>query len=314
MRKMLTGKAVFRDLSAFRAELRAYDTPYQDLLRLSIWRPLRDIAVDWVLVALAVVVVVKLGFWLAPLAIVLIANRQRALGNILHDAGHRNLHRSREVNDSVADVLVAPLVFADLEAYRDAHFLHHLDLGTRDDPDLLHRPKTRELPWGEHYARQVLSLRQWWGSLIGHLGSRQVSIPRKCYILGWWAVGCSLLWQLAGTTYLIAFVVLWLLARGTVFHVITMFREMCDHYGLEQGGVLSFTRDVLKRSVWYVLFHPRNNGYHLTHHLLPAIPYYNLPAAQIIFCSMPSYRATGRVCDSYVFGRVPVVQSWAKGI
>jgi len=27
----------------------------------------------------------------APLAVFVIANRQRALGNILHDAGHRNL-------------------------------------------------------------------------------------------------------------------------------------------------------------------------------------------------------------------------------
>jgi fatty acid desaturase len=39
---------------------------------------------------------------LAPLAVVLIANRQRALGNILHDAGHRNLWRDRRRNDLVA--------------------------------------------------------------------------------------------------------------------------------------------------------------------------------------------------------------------
>ncbi len=26
------------------------------------------------------------------------------------------------------------------------------------------------------------------------------------------------------------------------------------------------------------LVHPRNNGYHLTHHLLPAVPYYRLPS------------------------------------
>ena len=51
---------------------------------------------------------------------------------------------------------------------------------------------------------------------------------------------------------------LWLAARATAFHVITTFREMCDHHGLSPGGVFCFTRDIKSAGLWSVLFHPRN--------------------------------------------------------
>jgi fatty acid desaturase len=103
-----------------------------------------------------------------------------------------------------------------------------------------------------------------------------------------------------------------MLARATAFHAITTFREMCDHYGLAEGGVISFSRDILKNSAWYSLVHPHNNGYHLTHHLLPAVPYYKLPQAQGLFATMPTYQEQCHVCDSYVFGRTPAVLRWSS--
>lgn len=309
----VSGNAVLCDLSSFRAELREHaDGRYQPLLRLNVWRPLIDVVIDWTLIASAVALFVEVGLWCAPIAVLLIANRQRALGNILHDAGHRNLHRTRCVNDTLASALVAPLVFADLAAYRESHFRHHLQLGSKADPDKLDRPGTGT--WSRHYRTHLLCARLWWGSVVGHLGSASVSLWGKLYIVAWWIAVCSLLAVLAGQTYVVAFVALWMLARATAFHAITTFREMCDHYGLVEGGVLSFTRDILKTSCWYGLVHPRNNGYHLTHHLLPAVPYYNLPQAQRLFASTLTYREQGHVCDSYLFGQTPAVRRWATEI
>lgn len=107
---------------------------------------------------------------------------------------------------------------------------------------------------------------------------------------------------------------LWLAARATAFHVITTFREMCDHHGLSPGGVFCFTRDIKAAGLWSVLFHPRNNAYHLTHHLLPAVPYYRLPEAQRVFSTLPEYQERGRVCDAYFAGPAQAVASWQRSL
>ncbi len=308
---MVTGNAVYYDLTAFRSELQKQQVPYQHLLRLALWRPLRDVAIDLLVVALAAAAVVHGSWWLAPLALVVIANRQRALGNILHDAAHRNLHRKRLINDGITNALVAPLVFADLTAYRDTHFEHHLQLGDPSrDPDYLARLPGCLVSPLRNYARLAFSLQQWQGSIAGHLGDSKVPLNRKIYIVAWWVAFAGLIHAGLGTKYLAAFVLLWMLARATAFHLITMFREMCDHFGFTGTGVLSFTRDIVHGSVWYFLIHPRNNGYHLTHHLLPAVPYYHLPAAQKLFAEVPLYKQKGNVFNSYLLGPTPVASGW----
>jgi len=87
---------------------------------------------------------------------------------------------------------------------------------------------------------------------------------------------------------------------------------MCDHHGLTPGGVFSFTRDVKATGLWSVLIHPRHNAYHLTHHLLPAIPYYRLPQAQRLFASLLPYQSRARVCRAYFGGDEPVVTEWQR--
>mgnify|MGYP003472294977 CR=1 FL=1 len=118
--------------------------------------------------------------------------------------------------------------------------------------------------------------------------------------------------ELTGTHFTLAFLGLWLLARATVFHLITTLREMCDHFGLRPGGILSFTRDMAVRGPVRWLIHPRNNGYHLTHHLLPAVPYYRLPQAHALFRRLPVYREHGTVCDAYFSGPAAVVRAWEQ--
>jgi fatty acid desaturase len=67
-------------------------------------RSLGDIACDIGVVGLAVWAA-KISLWLTPLAVLLIGNRQRSLGNILHDGSHGSLHPSRGVNDLILRVL-----------------------------------------------------------------------------------------------------------------------------------------------------------------------------------------------------------------
>jgi len=107
---MTTTSHVLSDMAALRSELRQQGDPHCELFRLHPWRALLDIAFDWLIVLSSVALVVRWSELFAPLAVVLIANRQRALGNLLHDAGHRNLWRDRRRNDLVARLFIAPLL------------------------------------------------------------------------------------------------------------------------------------------------------------------------------------------------------------
>lgn len=308
---MIQASAVVGDLREFRGQLLEFGTGHTQLLKPKPWRPLWHIFIDWATIALAVVAVEQLGLWLAPVAIVLVGNRQRALGNILHDAAHQNLHRTRVVNDAMVSILVAPLLFSDLADYRRTHLRHHLMLGdAENDPDHIPFPKNRSTSWFTNYVSNVFNAKAWWASLAGSLGTAGVPTMSKLYIAAWWFIALLIVLRFEGWSFALTFLVIWWTSRATAFHAITMFREMCDHFGLQPGGVVSFTRDIVRNGAWHELVHPRNNGYHLTHHLLPAVPYYRLPEAQQLFKRLPMYRNNAQVFSSYILGPSSVVRGW----
>lgn len=302
---------VLADMADLRNQLRQQGSPYSELFKLRPGRVLLDIAFDWALILGAVAAVVWLDAVLAPLSMLVISNRQRALGNILHDAGHRNIWRNKHQNDFIARVLVAPLLFASLSRYRETHFQHHLELGrTQGDPDLI--PGQDHLPsfWVVSYAGCLLSWTTWLGSLGGHLFAHEVSLRSKAFIMGWWASLIGVLALLGGGNFALAFVMLWLVSRATFFHCITTFREMCDHFGLLPGGVFGFTRDMVCHGPWRWIIHPRNNGYHLTHHLLPAVPYYRLPEAHTLLSQLPLFEERSHICRAYFSTANAVTTEW----
>jgi fatty acid desaturase len=100
---------------------------------------------------------------------------------------------------------------------------------------------------------------------------------------------------------------LWLAARATTFHAITMFREISDHAGLSPGTLLGFSRNTTARGVLNALFHPHHNGLHLVHHLNPGMPFHALPAAHQLLLAWPEYAAAAH-CGSYA----AVVRSWVR--
>lgn len=310
---MATRSEVLVDIALLRQALRTAGNPHLPLLELEPWRPLRDVALDLILIALTLWVTMSEP-WAVPFALLVLGNRQRALGNILHDAAHRNLTRDRQLNDLMTRALIAPLLFVSLARYRELHFQHHLDLGAEGaDPDLIPIPPQKADSWVRAVAVNVLSWPAIVGSISGHLFDKAVPARDRLYIVVWWALLCSAFALAIGPVAVVKASAVWLLARGTAFHVITTYREMCDHHGLTPGGVFSFTRDLPSAGLWRLLFHPRNNAYHLTHHLLPAIPYYRLPDAQRLFATLEPYQGKARVCSRYFDGEAPVVSAWQQG-
>ena len=312
---MATRPQVLFDISLVQREFRASQggqkAACQALVQLQAWRPVLDILLDLAVIALALAAAGAGGAPWLPLALLALGNRQRALGNILHDAAHCNLSRCRALNDGLAHGLLAPLLFLDLARYRAVHVRHHLDLGDEEaDPDLIPIPLAKDRHWWLAVVRQFCDGHAWAGSAFGHLVDPGTGWRSKSRILAWWALLAGALGAAFGAASAMGAVGTWLLARMTVFHLITMVREMCDHHGLQPGGVFSFARDLTGHGAWQRLIHPRNNAYHLTHHLLPAVPYYRLPQAQRLFATLPSYRLRARVCNRYVRGPAAVVRDW----
>ncbi|WP_230948621.1 fatty acid desaturase [Burkholderia multivorans] len=179
------------------------------------------------------------------------------------------------------------------------------------DPDLLPSLAREGDGWFRVYTRYLLKFSLIRGSITGHLINGQCRYPQQLCIAAWWVATISVLFA-ASAHLSVAFFALWFGARITVFHAITTFREMTDHYGLKPGGVFSFTRDIPDTGVLSALIHPHHNGYHLTHHLFPAVPYHQLPELHAQLMTLPNFRERAIVCPSYLEGHQSSVFEWGK--
>jgi fatty acid desaturase len=274
-------------------------------------RSLSDIAVDWAIIYFAVWSAYRVGVWIAVLSILVVGNRQRALGNLLHEASHQNLSTQRNVNEWLANIFLAPALFNALTVYRSQHARHHAWLGDPvHDPDHLPYVTRKGDHWFNVYARELADPSLWIGSLSGHLAGKRLTLRQRLAIVLWWGFCAALLDVSAGTHFALLFLAVWIVARGTVFHAITVFREMNDHYGLESGGIFRHTRETPDLGLLSTLIHPHHNGYHLTHHLFPHIPYYQLPRVHEYLQQVSLFNRHSIVCDSYLRGLHASVERW----
>lgn len=305
-----TSSLVAADQAAIHASIAASGQAWPPL-KPRTWRSLLDITVDWAIIWLAAWGAFKIGRWASPMAVFVIGNRQRALGNLLHDAAHRNLSTQLSINDRIAHIFLAPPLFNSLALYRQQHARHHAWLGDpADDPDFIARGVPKEGRWFHAYSRVLQDPTTWVGSLFGHILSKQLAARRRLGVLLWWGIYEALLTVAVSMHFALVFVLLWMIARGTVFHAITAFREMTDHYGLEPRGIFPYTRDIPDRGIVSMLLHPHHNGYHLTHHLFPHIPYHYLPLVHARLKRVPLFARHAIICHAYLSGKRSAVDGW----
>lgn len=274
------------------------------------WRAALDITFDWATVLISVYVVYRTGVAITPIALLVIGNRQRALGNLLHEAGHGNLSPCRHINDHLAHLLLAAPLLNSLTVYRNLHARHHAWLGDpQRDPDLLPSIAHEGDEWHHVYMRYLVGFPILRGSLAGHLIGGKLTRCQRLWILAWWVAVMFCLAE-ANLRFAALFVSLWLGARITVFHAITTFREMTDHYGLKPGGIFSFTREIPGHGLLSALVHPHHNGYHLTHHLFPMVPYHQLPKLHRHLMELAEFRSRASICRTYLDRSSSGILSW----
>ncbi|PTB16989.1 fatty acid desaturase [Trinickia symbiotica] len=311
----MSHRAVIHDQDVIRSAFRDWSNAYQEMTSRDLFRVTVDLVFDWSSIAVAMVLLHRFGWWSCPATIVWVGNRQRALGNLLHDAAHRNLARSTRINDAIARLFIAPALFNSLAVYREQHARHHAWLGDSNaDPDFIAVHQQQGHTWRRPFRTLLLTPAAWSSSAFGHLHQPKISWSRRTGIAGWWTVLLCVTALALGLHAATLFFGVWMLARATVFHAITTFRELCDHFGRRPSGIFNYTRDVCSHGIWRWIIHPHNNGYHLTHHLMPSVPYHRLANAQRQLLQLPTFSRAARVCNSYFRGPDAVVREWEHSI
>ncbi len=241
------------------------------------------------------------NFFTLILALVLLGGRQLGLAILMHEAAHRSLFRTRELNDWVGKWLCAAPTWNHLRQYREHHMAHHTLTGTQKDPDIglvnpfpvtrrsLGRKVLRDLS-GIAGLRRVAALLLMDLGFLSYTASTNASrIDQKGRTLGnVVATGVrnlgpvmltngvlfGLLWWL-GFAWLYG---LWVIAYLTTYGLFLRVRSMAEH-ACTQASDDQFhnTRTTRANPLARLTVAPHRVNYHLEHHLLMTVPHYRLP-------------------------------------
>lgn len=286
---------VARLRARYRGEVRDLRRPPPTLLA-----ALRDVALA---VALAVAVALAhravlsrdlaTGVLLYPLAAYLIATRMRALGNMVHESVHGTLTRDARWNRALGEVL-AWLDGVSWPRYAREHFSHHRHLGDpARDLDFAGRARfgfgeARPRAWLYHGLRPLALLHVPWFLRPVLWDDADARGVRAARVLGY-ALLAALAWRVGlrawGLYHLVPYV--------TAYQVVRYWSDAADHAGaLGAAEELHRSRNhILPVAALNWIAQPRQDHFHLVHHLFPAVPVRDLARVHALLLGDPAYAA-----------------------
>lgn len=230
--------------------------------------------------------------------------RLRALGNIQHECAHRSFVDKTGVNDAVG-LCIGVLLLQPFCRYRQAHFTHHRFLGdgardrdlSRYTAGLVHTAsaatlrKQLALAAAPHHFRVGLRV-----TVLDNLDPAWCNFLRAALIF---LLGTAAVTALVSGSALTLFVCS--LPFVLIYPFLCVWSDIADHaVGHRQwnepkglrSAVFCLTRNHLFRCrILNALFFPRNDGYHLIHHLYPSLPVTAYPSAhEVLLENDSAYR------------------------
>lgn len=262
------------------------------------WRGVAEL-----LLSIAGFMTIALEVW-HPLVIfacmILIATRQQACFVIAHDAAHYRLFSNRALNDLMGRFF-GMIVGISMPAYRVVHRLHHNHLYGPQDPDIpihagyprgrdyLFRKLTRDLlgltafkTYRYFFGNPAINTDQGTGEGSRPLDDTSPRLRAAARADRWWVLGFHVVapvLALAGG-FFVEYLLLWALPLVTFLQPLLRLRAICEHGAVrDTTSPLQAARTNVGPPLLMWLFFPCNVHFHVEHHMYPAIPFYNLPAA-----------------------------------
>ncbi len=263
------------------------------------YRAFLGILIDYLFIG-ASVYMVSISWYFYPLAVLLIGTRQRAFVTLLHDAGHGVLFKNTRLNDFVGKYCTGYLIFLGFDDYINSHVVHHHNYIGNDekDPDLkfynyfgLYEDLDKKAFIRKHLLKPMLFgnvliyAKALFNDRVGYVkeGSKEAII-----MMTYWTVIIGVFaWQ----GWLFYLILLWFVPFFIIFPWQGWFIGISEHFLLIKNP------NEIDKS-WNRFSHPleaffssiHNENYHLTHHLRPDIPYWNLKKAHQIMMDDEKYK------------------------
>lgn len=232
-------------------------------------------------------------------AVVMIGAFQYHLNILGHDGIHYLLFSNRRINDSVCRWLLHAPQGVPLYLMRRNHFYHHRHLGDPNDSDAQYYDLSR-FTTRSRFALWLIAAPM--GGMTLPIAKKLIAfdMPRlnsprsdntekepdaRSHRRQWLAVG-SAQFAIFLATYLVSgellgYVKLWLVPLLTVMTGLNSLRSCLEHASWKDSPpeerLFSFHSNALER----FFLAPFNMNYHAEHHLVPAIPYRQLPTLRL---------------------------------
>jgi len=234
-------------------------------------------------------------------ALALIGGRQLGLGILMHEASHRALFANVWLNDKLSNWLCGHIIFLDVDKYRKHHFVHHAKTGTQDDIDysLVRGFPTSRSSLVRKFSRDffgITGVKNIFGMVLMNAGVLKWTVAsdierlpnngqsRWDYIANFFRNAWPTL-----VTNLVLFLAVyalghpelylaWFVAYLSPYLLFTRIRALAEHAMTEQcADMLKNTRSTKAGWVARALFAPYRVHYHIEHHALASVPYWQLP-------------------------------------
>jgi len=217
----------------------------------------------------------------------LIASLLKGLNNIVHECSHHAFSNNRAFNERVGEILCIVLL-TDYASYKREHSSHHRFLGdyARDLDFQLRQPLAHD---------RVFT----WRRILVHLATLsflwfyvpRVRLTRREHLAGVGALALVFGGLLVVGAYQAALALA--LAHVVFLAFLRFLIDVVDHGGIYVSGVDELYKSrnfIVGNAVVRWMLFPRNDCYHLIHHLYPYLPVSSFGKVHTILMEAPEYR------------------------